>query len=218
MIALAVGLGVLGFFALRHARRRCCAPGYHGSGWHGPWASTEHACGYYGGCDDGDAREGDHGEHGHHGRHGRHRRYGRGYGPPWMRGGWRGRRGRRWILHAALSRIDATPAQERVIVGELDRLQERVHAARGGLEDTHADLAAALRGPLLDDAALGAVLGRVDGATSEVRAAAIEAVRNMHAVLDDKQRAELADLIQRREGRGGGGGGGAGWFRMGPYR
>ena len=210
MIALAVGLGVLGIFALRRARRRCYGGG-HGYGWHGPWASAE--CGHYGGCDDGDLAgdgEHEHGEHGHHGRHGRHGRYGRG---PWMR-----RRGRRWMLHAALSRIDATPAQERVIVGEIDRLQERVHAARGGLHDGRVDLAAALRGPLLDDAALGAVLGRVDGATGEVRAATIEALRNIHAVLDDKQRAELADLIERREGRGGGGGGGAGWFRMGPYR
>lgn len=213
MIALAVGLGVLGLFALRHARRHCYA-GYYQHGWYGPWAPHGH------GCDD-DACEhaaGDDEERHHH----PHRR---GYGPPWMRGRhgrggrWRGRRGR-WMMHAALSHIDATPAQERVIVGEIDKLKERVRAARGGLAEARGDLAAALRGPILDDAALGAVLGRVDGATSEARAAGLDALRNIHAVLDDKQRAQLADLLERRGGGGAGrgGGGGAGWFRMGPYR
>ena len=189
MIALAVGLGVLGLIALRRARHGCYAGGGDGYGWHGPWA----------------AYEGD-GEHERHGRHRRHRR-----------GGRRGRRGR-WMLHAALSRIDATPAQERAIVGEIDRLRERVSGVRDGLRDANLDLAAAVRGPLLDDAALGAVLGRVDGATSEARAAALDALRNVHAVLDDKQRAELADMIERRGGGGRGPGGRGGWFRMGPYR
>jgi hypothetical protein len=193
MIALALGLGVLGFFALRRARRRCYGGGYHAYGWHGPWAGVE------------DEDEHDHERHGH-GRHGYGRHRG---GPPW-----RGGRGRRWVLHRALSRIDATPAQERVIVGELDRLQERVHGVRSGLKETRTDLAAALRGTVLDEAALGAVLGRLDGATAEVRAAAIDAMRNVHAVLDDKQRATLAEMIDRSSG----GGGGAGWWRMGPYR
>lgn len=204
MIALAVGLGVLGIIALRRARYRCGGAGYYGYGWHGPWAPHPDDAHGEGGDDDG--------AHGHHGPHRRHRRG----GPPWMRGR-RGRRGR-WMLHAALSRIDATPAQERAIVGEIDRFRERVSGVREGLKDANLDLAAAVRGPLLDDAALGAVLGRVDGATSEARAAALDALRNIHAVLDDKQRAELADMIERRGGRGGGAGGGRGWFRMGPYR
>ena len=126
------------------------------------------------------------------------------------------------MLHAALARIDATPAQERVIVGEIDRLRERVYEAKGNLEGMRLDLSAALRGMELDDAALGAVLGRVDGATGEARSAAIEALRNIHAVLDEKQRAELADLIERGRagfgGRGGRGSGGGGAWRMGPYR
>jgi hypothetical protein len=157
----AIGLGILGFVALRRAHRRCHT--YQGYGWHGPWAP-----------------------YGYGVRHGR----------------------RRWMLHALLARIDATPAQERVIVNELDRLEERVHGAKGGLKDARADLAAAVRGPALDEAALGALLGRVDATTGEIRGAAIEAVRNIHAVLDDKQRAQLADLIDRS----------GGWWRGGPYR
>lgn len=159
----ALGLGLLGFVAMRRAHRRCLA--YQGYGWYGPWGPQPH--------------------HHHHGR-------------------------RRWMLNAALARIDATPAQERVIVGELDRMQERIHAAKGNLKDSRGDLAAAIRNPQLDDAALGAVLGRVDAVTAEVRTAAIEALRGIHAVLDDKQRAQVADLVDRN---------GGGWWRGGgPYR
>jgi Spy/CpxP family protein refolding chaperone len=121
--------------------------------------------------------------------------------------GWGGRG--RWMLHAMLARIDATPAQERVIVGEIDKLRERLHVSRQGVRESRGDLAAAMRGPVLDDAALGAVLGRLDAATGEARSAAIEALRNIHAVLDDKQRAQLADMLDHGAG---------GWWRGGPYR
>ncbi|MBA3458656.1 MAG: periplasmic heavy metal sensor [Deltaproteobacteria bacterium] len=129
-----------------------------------------------------------HGWHHHHGRHG-------------------GRN--RWMLHAALARIDATPAQERVIVGEIEKLQERMYGARTSLKDAKPDLAAAVRGPVLDDAALGALLGRVDASTGEARTAVLDALRNIHAVLDDRQRQTVGDLIDRN---------GGGFWRRGPYR
>jgi uncharacterized membrane protein len=127
---------------------------------------------------------------GHHGYYGHGRHGGR----------------RSWMLHAALARIDATPAQERAIVAEIDKARERIHGAKGGLKDARGDLAAAMRGPVLDDAALGAVLGRVDAATGDARAALIDGLRNIHAVLDDKQRAQVADML------------GGGWWHAGPYR
>ncbi|HZJ67195.1 MAG TPA: periplasmic heavy metal sensor [Kofleriaceae bacterium] len=129
----------------------------------------------------------------HHHRGFRHRRHGRG----------------RMMLHWLLSRIDASPAQERAIIGEVEKLQDRVRAAKAGMQDARGDLAAALRGPVLDDAALGAVLGRVDVATGEARSAVIDALRGIHGVLDDKQRSQLADLVDRS----------GGWWRgSGPYR
>jgi uncharacterized membrane protein len=108
----------------------------------------------------------------------------------------------------ALAHIDATPAQERAIVAEVDKLQERLRTARSTLKDGRGDLAAAIRGEALDDASLGAVLGRVDGAAGEARGALLDALRNIHATLDDKQRAQLADLLDQ------------GWWRRGgsPYR
>ncbi|HEX3766439.1 MAG TPA: periplasmic heavy metal sensor [Kofleriaceae bacterium] len=119
------------------------------------------------------------------------------YGPygPDMHG-----RRRRWITRALFRRIDASPAQERAILAELDKLEDRVHAAKAGMHDARGDLAAALRGPVLDDAALGAVLGRVDATVGEVRAAVIDALRSVHGLLDDRQRGQIADLLEHRGG------------------
>lgn len=127
--------------------------------------------------------------------------------------GWGGRRG----LYMALSHLDASPAQERAIIHEVDRFRERLHSARANLKDGRVDLAAAVRGENLDDAALGAVLGRVDTATAEARSAALDALRNIHAVLDERQRQQLAEILEvgwwgRGSRRGPGGGAG------GPYR
>lgn len=136
-------------------------------------------------------------QHRHHGWHGHHG------------GGMWGHR--RAALHMALAHIDATPAQERAIVAEMTKLHDRLHGARASLKESRSDLASAIRGPSLDDAALGGVLGRVDGATGEARTAFLDALRNIHALLDNKQREMLADLLER----------GGGWSRRGgggPYR
>ena len=160
-MCLALGLGALGFLAMRRARR--CHRSYWG-GCHGGW----------------------------HGGYG-------GYGS--WHGGMR-RRG----LYMALSHIDASPAQERAIIAEVDKLRERLHGAKAGVKDARGDLAAAIRGPSLDDAALGAVLGRVDAATGEARTAVLDALRNIHAILDDRQREQLASFLDQGWWRRGGGG------------
>ena len=169
MICFALGLGILGFAAMRHARRCRSYHCYSGSGWDGPpWHPHWHG-------------------------------YDRSHGPM----------GRR-VLYMALSRLDASPAQERAIIGEVDKLRSRLRETRAGVKDARGDLAAALRGPILDDAALGAVLGRVDAATSDARGAIVEALRNIHGVLDDKQREQVAELIESGPGS---------WRRGGhPYR
>jgi Spy/CpxP family protein refolding chaperone len=128
--------------------------------------------------------------HGHHG-------YGW-YGPFGDAGHDRHHRGRRMMLRALFRRLDATPAQERAIVAEVDKLADRVRGARASVHEARGDLAAALRGPVLDDAALGAVLGRVDAAVGDARGAVIDALRGVHGVLDDRQRAQVADALERR--------------------
>lgn len=187
MICLALGLGILGFAAARKARRCHRAYGCGHHGWHG-W---------------------------HHDHHHDHGPWGGG-GGSWGRGGWSGRWQRR-DLYMVLSRLDATPAQERAIVGEIDRLRERLYSAKAAVRDARPDLAAAIRGPSLDDAALGAVLGRVDTATVEARSAITEALRNIHGLLDERQREQVADLIDNggwHRGRGPSGGPGGGPYRV----
>jgi Spy/CpxP family protein refolding chaperone len=136
---------------------------------------------------------------GHHGWHGWHHHH---HGHGGWRGGGFGRRG----LYMALSRLDATPAQERAIVQEVERLQDRLRSAKAAAKDARPDLAAAIRGPSLDDAALGAVLGRIDTATTEARTAVTEALRNIHGLLDERQREQVADLLDNGWWRRGGGG------------
>ena len=143
-------------------------------------------------------------------------RYGDGWCGPFGYGwyghhGWHSRRHARarMMLHALFARIDATPAQERAIVGEIEKLQDRLRGIKAGLHDARGDLGAAMRGPMLDDAALGAALGRVDRATGEARSAAIDALRGVHSVLDDRQRAQVADLLDHRRDW---------WHGFGPYR
>lgn len=157
MICLALGLGVLGFAAMRKARRS----------------------GAFGGC-------GHHGWYGHWHRHHHH---------------WR----RSWMLHGLFSRLDASPAQERAIIAEVDKVRGKIWQTRRNLRDGRQDLGAAIRGPVLDDAALGAVLGRIDNATGDVRATILEALRNIHGVLDDRQRQILGDMLDGGwRGNGGG--------------
>lgn len=174
MICIALGLGLVGLIAWKRARwrRRMFGSGY------GPGCAG-HGCGGPG--------WGGHGWGGHGWGHHHH--------------GWSGHRGGRWrrraFLGFALERIEATPAQERAIVAELDRLEERLRAARGGLGALRGELAEVVRGPVVDDAALAGVTARIDLATGEARAALTDALRGIHALLDDTQRAQVADLLGR---------------------
>jgi hypothetical protein len=144
-----------------------------------------------------------------------HGYYGYGWHSPYGHGchsrrGWSRHHGRmRMMLHGLFMRIDASPAQERAIIAELEKLMDRLREAKAGAREARGDLAAALRGPALDDAALGAALGRVDTATGSARSAVLDALRGVHGVLDDRQRSQLADLLDN----------GGGWWRgFGPYR
>lgn len=112
------------------------------------------------------------------------------------------------MLYMMFSRLDATPTQERAVMHEIGNLKAKMRDSRATLRDSRADLAAALRSTVLDDAVLATVVGRVDTATTETRAAILEAVRNIHAVLDDHQREKLAAMLD------------GGWFKRGgsPYR
>lgn len=132
------------------------------------------------------------GGHCHRRHHGHHRGFGRGR--------------RRWILGRLFERLDATPAQERALVAELDTLEERLRAARGNLVALRPALGDALRAEHLDATATAGLEASLDAVVADARAALFDSLRKIHALLDGKQRALAAELL------------GGGWRGAGPYR
>jgi Spy/CpxP family protein refolding chaperone len=187
MMHLAIGLGVLGLILAHRHRHRHFFHGFRGShGCHGGPGMMPYGCG----------PDGAPGGEGHGHEHGRG-----GFDPH----GWRSRRrgfgrarARRFMLHRLFRELDASPAQERAIVAELEALETRVRAAADLLREGRPELAAVLGAPQLDEEALKAVTSRLDGASAEVRDAGVGALRAVHALLDDKQRSRLGELLDRR--------------------
>lgn len=120
--------------------------------------------------------------------------------------GGRRRHGRRWRggLYWALARLGATPAQEKVVREELNRLRELGFAARGEAFAARGDVAEALRGESLDRGALEAALGRVDGAYTSFKASLVDSLTRLHATLDGRQREQIADFLGDKRGPGSG--------------
>jgi hypothetical protein len=118
------------------------------------------------------------GRHGPFGYRSRHRRHG-------LRG----------ALHALLSRLDAAPGQEKVIVAAAEELLERARDAGRKVRETRRDLAQAVRGERVDEARLSEVFGRHDAAIGELRAGSVQALQKVHEALDERQRKILGDLI-----------------------
>src|SRR6185436_3120523 len=75
-------------------------------------------------------------------------------GGPWGRG--------RGVVHSLLGSLEATPAQEKVILEAHDELRRIARDLRGIGRDVRADVARAIRGPLLDDVALDGATARID--------------------------------------------------------
>jgi hypothetical protein len=121
-------------------------------------------------------------------RHHHHRgHWGRGYGRPW---------GIRGALYSVFSRLDATPAQEKVILGAVEELKDTVRGARGSLRQVRDAMASAVKGDAFDEASLGQAFSSQDSSFAEIRAAVTNAGRKIHEVLDERQRKTLADMIE----------------------
>jgi hypothetical protein len=153
-----------------------------------------------------------------------HARGWHGHGHGWHRGGWGGggwgggarggRRGGFW-LRGVFERLDTSPGQEKVIKLAVDELFDATRALRGELDRTRHDIAAAIRSGTVDEVAMGELFARHDEKLREVRKAAIGSIAKVQDALDEDQRGQLADLIERGIGGGWGrfGGGGGGPYR-----
>jgi Spy/CpxP family protein refolding chaperone len=146
--------------------------------------------------------------------HGSRGRWG---GGPWSRGfggpdHWQGRwgggegrgsfgwGGQGFILRALLEQLDATPAQEKVIAASFNELREELGKSKEELRKSRADIAQVMRGQNFDEVLFGELFARHDAALESMRRTTMGALGKVHVVLDEKQRARLADLIEHGPG------------------
>jgi hypothetical protein len=167
--------------------------GWGGGGWGGP---------RFGGCGYGGGRCG----HGHHGGYG----YRGGYDDDAPFGG---RGGPRIFLRMLFERLDTTPGQEKVIKSALEDLWQAKGELREELKQMRNDVARAVRGEVLDEAALNEAHSRQDAVIAKLRERVTQAMRTIHEALDERQRGQVADMLER-----GPFGGGRGPWGRGPYR
>lgn len=121
------------------------------------------------------------------------------FGPPPFRGFGGGGRfgfGKRWFLRGLFERLHTTPEQERTIVDALEEASEQRSRIRQEMRASRKDIARAIRGESVEETVLGEVFSRHDNVLEEVRKATVAALVKIHAVLDDKQRARLGEIVE----------------------
>ena len=96
-----------------------------------------------------------------------------------------------------IEQIDATPAQEKVIVQAMDEVRDEARKQREELGKTRADIAKAMRSASFDEVLLGELFARHDTVMEAMRRTVTGALAKVHVVLDEKQRDQVADLIER---------------------
>jgi hypothetical protein len=142
-----------------------------------------------------------------------------GHGRGYERGPWGHREGGRWddgagvrfMLRPLFERLATTPGQERVILDAAEAMRARVAASRDALRATAGDAAKAFRGERFDEGVMGESFAKQDEALEATQKALFDALQKVHDALDEQQRRDFAEHIERFTGAGGR------WGR-GPYR
>jgi Spy/CpxP family protein refolding chaperone len=112
--------------------------------------------------------------------------------------GCHGRRGMggRFFFHRILERLDTTPGQEKVIREAVSDLKDEAWGLRSEVRGTRSELAQAIRAPELDKALIDRVFAKHDEVIEKLRAAVLRTTEQVHGTLDERQRKQLADLIE----------------------
>jgi Spy/CpxP family protein refolding chaperone len=112
-------------------------------------------------------------------------------------GGGFGRRfGGRFFFHRILDRLDTTPGQEKVIREAVHDLKEEAWNLRREVRGTRSELADALRAPELDKAVIDRVFAKHDEVIEKLRASLVTTADKVHGTLDERQRKQLADMLE----------------------
>jgi hypothetical protein len=120
------------------------------------------------------------------------RYYRRGYG---YRHG--GGYGRSWFLRRIFQRLETGPGQEKVVLGEIDALRETARSLRSELKATRADIAAIMREEQFDRAKVDTLFRKQDELLERLRTAAVGSFEKVHAAMDERQKRQLADWVER---------------------
>jgi uncharacterized membrane protein len=123
--------------------------------------------------------------------------------------GYRARRGRRqWrdgVGRAAgevlKRRLRIDDDQEGIVDLALADVRKALTELGTAIRDSRGELAGALRGEALDDAAIAATFAAQDEALSDARRQVVSAVKQIHAVLDPEQREAAADWLGSTDAR-----------------
>ena len=116
-------------------------------------------------------------------RRGRHHRYYRG--------------GRNFMLRRLFQRLNTGPGQEKVVLTEIDALQDTARGLRDELKSTRADIASILRDENYDKAKVETLFRKQDELLAKMRTAAASSMEKIHGVLDERQKQDLAEMVER---------------------
>ncbi len=97
-------------------------------------------------------------------------------------------------------RLDIDDDQEGIVDHALMDLRDTVRELRATLGESRVDLAAAFAGETVDDGAIGVIFAQQDEELSRARRQAVSALKQIHAVLDEDQRAEAVRLVEEGPG------------------
>jgi len=127
--------------------------------------------------------------------------------------GWR----RSFMMRRLFARLDTDPRQEREIIDAVNEFFMTTRELRSEISSMRHDVADILRSEspdgTVEDAQVDDLMDKQAGVVERMQEAFRASMERIHAVLDDVQRSQLADALERgpsqgRCGRSGGGGGG----------
>lgn len=123
-------------------------------------------------------------------------RYHHHFGHGGHHGGFGRRFGGRFFFHRILDRLDTTPGQEKVIREAMHDFKEEAWTLRREVRGTRTELADALRAAELDKALIDRVFAKHDEAIEKLRASLVNTADKVHGTLDERQRKQLADMVE----------------------